>query len=130
MRAVDPVDVLVRWLREQDGIPSTAPTGDLVGRETGDTTILLAESGGFRAIRDRMDRVDIEYDVRHTDRGECKRLALLCRKLLLEELAATKSVGGIEVLDVEDISRPQYYPDSTSREHVYGGEVVVFYVDA
>lgn len=130
MKAIDPIEVLVRWLREQPGIPAEAPTGDLVGRETGDCTILLAESGGIRAVRDRMDRTDIEYDVYGLDRAKCKALALRCRGLLLESLPDTNAVAGTEILDVEEIARPQYFPDSTSREHVYGGEVAVFHVDA
>ncbi|MFE4513767.1 hypothetical protein ACFRMQ_06130 [Kitasatospora sp. NPDC056783] len=79
-------------------------------------------------VRDRMDRADVEYDVYHQERAEAKRLALLVRRLLLEELPGQEA-GGALVLDVAEISRPRYYPDSVSREHMYGGEVSIFYVE-
>ncbi|QUI30681.1 hypothetical protein H9W91_07280 [Streptomyces alfalfae] len=126
---VDPVEFLTDYLRSQPDIPKDSPTGDMGSREAGDTTIYLEHSGGFRVVRDRMDRFDIEYDVYHVDREQAVQLALLVREKFLEELPGSV-VGPAEVLDVEDISTPRYYPDSTSREHMYGGEVAVFFVES
>ncbi|MEU4920270.1 hypothetical protein AB0G29_13025 [Streptomyces parvus] len=123
---IDPVDFLVAFLRTQPGIPGTAPKGDLTNHTYGDTTVYLEPSGGFRMVRDRMDRVDIEYDVYSLDRKACVDLALTVREALLEALP-NKTVDGALVLDVEDIQFPTYYPDKTSREHVYGGELSVFF---
>ncbi|OKH95416.1 hypothetical protein AB852_00685 [Streptomyces uncialis] len=80
-------------------------------------------------VRDRMDRFDIEYDVYHADRERAVQLALLVREKFLEDLPGL-TVGPAEVLDVEEITSPRYYPDSTSREHMYGGEVSVFFVES
>ncbi|QLE71109.1 hypothetical protein FGW37_05375 [Streptomyces rectiverticillatus] len=125
----DPVAFLVKYLRSLNAYPANAVTGDLVGREPGQTTIYLEHSGGFRMVRYRMDRADIEYDVYHLDREQAARLAHDLRARLLEEAPGT-AVDGVLVLDVAEISSPRYYPDTTSREHVYGGEISVFYTDA
>lgn len=126
---VDPIDIVFQYLNSLQEIPDGAPTGDLVGRKVGDTTICLYNSGGFRMVRDRMDRVDIEYDVYHTDRAKAAGLALLTREFLLEDLPG-KTISGVTVLDVDDISIPTYLPDKESREHVYGGEVAIFLVES
>ncbi|MFJ7907505.1 hypothetical protein [Kitasatospora sp. NPDC096204] len=126
---IDPVTVVWEYLSSLPDLPHGSVTGDLVGREAGETTVYLAESGGHRLVRDRMDRADIEYDVYAEDRAEAKRLALLVRQALLERLPGQEA-GGALVLDVAEVSRPRYYPDSVSREHMYGGEIAVFYVVA
>jgi hypothetical protein len=125
----DPVDLVWTFLRSLPGVPVGAPTGDLVGRSVGDTTIYLHHSGGTRMVRDRMDRADVEFDVYHQDRHQAAALAYLCREALLEALPGSV-IGDVQVLDVDEISAPRYFPDTASREHVYGGEVAVFYVDA
>ncbi|MFD8088969.1 hypothetical protein [Streptomyces malaysiensis] len=125
---VDPVDLIWKYLNSLKDIPEGAPAGDLVGREAGDTTIYLNHSGGFRIVRDRMDRADIEYDVYHEDRAAAAGLAFLCREHFLEDLPG-EVIGDVQVLDVAEISMPRYFPDSTSREHVYGGEITVFFTD-
>ncbi|MCZ4119034.1 hypothetical protein [Streptomyces sp. H39-S7] len=126
---VDPIGILFQYLNSLHEIPDGAPTGDLVGRKVGDTTIYLNHSGGYRMVRDRLDRVDIEYDVYHTDRAKAAGLALLTREFLLEDLPG-RTLLGVTVLDVDDISIPRYLPDEDSREHVYGGEVAIFLVES
>ncbi|MFD8594554.1 hypothetical protein ACFV1L_06095 [Kitasatospora sp. NPDC059646] len=116
------------YLADRPEIPAGAPIGDLVGREVGDVTVYLNQSGGHRMVRDRMDRADVEYDVYHLDRAKARRLAGTVRELLLEDLPG-RDVGGALVLDVTEISSPRYLPDLTSREHVYGGEITLFYVE-
>lgn len=123
---IDPVEVLVTFLRSLPGIPSGVVTGAMTEHATGDTTVYLEHSGGYRMVRDRMDRADIEYSVYAVDRKECVDLALQVREKLLEVLPG-QAVGGALVLDVDDIAAPSYYPDDQSREHMYGGEVAVFY---
>ncbi|MFH8346784.1 hypothetical protein [Streptomyces sp. NPDC018045] len=125
---LDPITFLVPYLRGRFPLLKTAVTGDLVGRTPGDTTVYLAHSGGFRAVRSRMDRADIEYEVYHPDRGKAASLAYEIREALLEDLPGL-SVSGALVLDVADIDTPKYLPDSTSREHCYGGEVTVSYIE-
>ncbi|MFJ2187825.1 hypothetical protein ACIOJE_07635 [Kitasatospora sp. NPDC087861] len=117
------------YLSSLPDLPAGSVTGDMVGRQAGDTTIYLAQSGGHRMVRDRMDRADIEYDVYHQDRAEAARLAHVVRQHLLEQLPG-REVAGALVLDVAEISIPRYYPDSTSREHMYGGEISIFYIEA
>ncbi|MGW6597907.1 hypothetical protein [Streptomyces sp. NPDC055036] len=96
---------------------------------TGNTTIYLEPSGGFRVVRDRMDRAGVEYSVYSTDRKECVDLALRVREKFLEALPGLV-VGKALVLDVDEVSSPQYYPDESSREHMYGGEVTLFFIEA
>lgn len=125
----DPVEFVVEFLRSVPGLPAQYVTGDHVGHEAGQPMVYVEHSGGFRMVRDRMDRSDVEVDVYHEDRKAAVDLAYRCREALLEELPG-RVVGGVEVLDVDEISAPRYFPDSTSREHMYGGEVAVFYVEA
>lgn len=126
---VDPVEVLVSFLRSQPEIPEGIVTGDLTEHVTGDPCIYLEHSGGYRVVRDAMDCAHIEYDVYHLDRKECVNLSFLVREKLLEELPGRVFAGAL-VLDVVGISMPVYYPDKSSREHMYGGEVAVFYKPA
>lgn len=126
---LDPVEVLATYLRSLSDFPASVPKGDMNEHTTGETTVYLEHSGGFRVVRDRMDRFDIEYDVYALDRKICVDLALLVRERLLESLPNT-AVGGAFVCDVEEIAAPSYYPDKSSREHMYGGEVALFLIDA
>ncbi|MFD0384456.1 hypothetical protein ACFQ2B_26120 [Streptomyces stramineus] len=71
--------------------------------------IYIEHSGGFRMVRDRMDRADIVISVRHEDRKHAVDLAYRCRAALLEELPG-RVVAGAEVLDVEEISSPAMSP--------------------
>ncbi|MES9589965.1 hypothetical protein ABWK57_14050 [Streptomyces sp. NPDC094045] len=124
----DPVAFLVHHLRGRLDLPPGAVTGDLVGRNPLDVTVYLAHSGGYRSVRSRMDRADIEYEVFHPDREKAASLAYEVREVLLEELPG-KPVLDALVLDVVDIESPKYLPDSTSREHCYGGEVAMSYIE-
>ncbi|WKK23033.1 hypothetical protein QZH56_30490 [Streptomyces olivoreticuli] len=123
----DPVGLLVEYLRGAPGIGEYV-TGDLVGREPGQVTIYLEHSGGFRRVRDRADRGDIEYSVFHPDRSEAVALAYTLRERLLEH-APGAVVTGAQFLDVAEISSPRYLPDTISREHVYGGEIALFLIE-
>lgn len=126
---IDPIEFLVSFLNSLPEIPEDSVTGDLTQHVTGETAVYLEHMGGFRVVRNRMDRVDIEYDVYALDRKEAVDLALLVREKLLEELPDTV-VGGALVLDVDEIDSPKYDPDDSSREHVYCGQVAVFYTAA
>ncbi|MFD7257171.1 hypothetical protein [Streptomyces sp. NPDC059874] len=113
------------YLRSLPDVPVGAPKGDMTEHVAGDTTVYLEHSGGFRIVRDSADRADIEYSVYSLDRKVCIDLAMLVREKLLEDLPG-RTVAGALVLDVEDIASPAYFPDDSSREHMYGGEVAVF----
>ncbi|MFI5802972.1 hypothetical protein [Streptomyces sp. NPDC051561] len=115
------------YLRTQQDIPTEAPKGDMTRHQVGDTTVYLEHNGGYRVVRDSADRADIEYDVYALDRKAAVDLAYLVRERLLEDLPETSLLGCL-VLDVEEISSPVYYPDDSSREHMYGGEVAVYIV--
>ncbi|MFD7336666.1 hypothetical protein ACFV98_11765 [Streptomyces violascens] len=125
---VDPVSVVHEYLR---GIPelAAAVTGDLVGREPNETAIYIEHAGGYRAVRDSMDRADITFQVYSEHRDEAAELAYLVRELLLEGLPGRR-VGGALVLDVSEGISPRYAPDSTSREHSYLGEVSIFVTES
>ncbi|MFJ7901894.1 hypothetical protein ACIQ6V_15625 [Streptomyces sp. NPDC096198] len=125
---IDPVAVVFDFLAARKDMADHV-TGDLVGREPNETTIYLEHSGGFRAVRDRMDRADITYQVYAEDRSMAAELASVVREALLEELPGT-SVGQALVLDVSEGISPRYFPDTTSREHTYQGEVTVFITDS
>jgi len=122
---VDPIDLLVGYLRTRPEIPDGAPTGDMVGREAGDTTVYLEPTGGMRMVRYAMDRFDVEYQVYERDREDAAKLAFTVRSILLEDLPGTM-IGDNQVLDVAEISAPHYDPDESSREQVYIGEIGLF----
>ncbi|MFI2031395.1 hypothetical protein [Streptomyces buecherae] len=123
---VDAIEFVIEFLRTRPTIPRDAVRGDMTEHTTGATTVYLEHSGGYRVVRDCMDRVDIEYEVYALDRKRCIDLALLVRQEVLENLPG-QIIAGAEVLDAGEISAPTYIPDTESREHVYGGEVSVFY---
>lgn len=123
----DPVEVVIEYLRSVPDLPAQYITGDHVGHQAGDPMVYVEHTGGFRMVRDRLDRADITVDVYHEDRKRAIDIAYLCREALLEELPG-RVVGGAEVLDVGEISSPRYDPDAISREHVYRGEWAIFFV--
>ncbi|MGW2919522.1 hypothetical protein ACWDBF_16910 [Streptomyces angustmyceticus] len=123
---IDPLEFLVTYLQSIPAIPEGSVIGDLNNHVTGETSVYLEHMGGFRVVRDRMDRVDVEYAAYSVDRKEAIDLALLVREKFLEALPGT-AVGGALVLDVEEIDSPKYDPDDSSREHAYCGQVAVFY---
>ncbi|MFE9442495.1 hypothetical protein ACFYO2_26615 [Streptomyces sp. NPDC006602] len=126
---LDPIEFLATYLDSVPDIPDGSVLGDLTNHVTGETAIYLEHMGGFRVVRDSMDRVDVEYAAYSMDRKEAVDLALLVRERFLEALPNT-SVGGVLVLDVEEIDSPKYDPDDSSREHVYCGQVAVFFTAA
>ncbi|UQI44634.1 hypothetical protein M1P56_09880 [Streptomyces sp. HU2014] len=104
-------------------------TGDLVGREPADTTIYVEHSGGHRAVRNRLDRASTTYQVYSRHREDAAALAFRVREHLLEDLPG-RQVGEALVLDVAEEQAPLYFPDPTSREHSYLGEVALFITEA
>ncbi|MFE9660316.1 hypothetical protein [Streptomyces sp. NPDC005955] len=123
---LDPIEILITFLTSTPGIPPGAVLGDLRNHATGNTVVYLEHMGGFRMVRDRMDRCDVEYAAYSIDRKAAVDLALLVRERFLEGLPGA-SVGDALVLDVEEIDSPRYDPDESSREHVYCGQVAFFY---
>ncbi|RLV10227.1 hypothetical protein CTZ27_03130 [Streptomyces griseocarneus] len=99
-----------------------------MGREPGEVTVYVEHNGGFRIVRHRADRADVEYLVLHPDREGAAGLAYRVRELLLEGLPGV-DVGGALVLDVADVDTPKYLPDLISREHCYRGEVAITYIE-
>ncbi|MFG2228029.1 hypothetical protein [Streptomyces sp. NPDC048644] len=124
----DPIAFLVQHLRGRLKLPPGAVTGDLVGRNPGDVTVYLEHSGGFRIVRNRADRADVEYSAIGPDREKAAGLAYEVREALLEELPGAE-LDGVLVLDVAEVDSPKYLPDSTSREHCYVAEVAVSYIE-
>lgn len=122
---IDPIEALVTYLRGRSEIPTGTVRGDFTEHVAGMTTIYLEHSGGFRMLRDSMDRADIEYSVYSLDRKNAVDLAYKVRETLLESLPST-SIPGALILDVTEVASPSYFPDESSREHMYGGEVAVF----
>ncbi|AYG79995.1 hypothetical protein DWB77_02115 [Streptomyces hundungensis] len=125
---IDPVAVVFAFLSARKDLAGHV-TGDLVGREPSETTIYLEHAGGHRVVRDRMDRADITYQVYAEDRSVAAELAYRVREALLEELPG-RAVGEALVLDAAEAISPRYFPDTTSREHTYQGEVTVFITDS
>ncbi|MFF4557168.1 hypothetical protein [Streptomyces sp. NPDC001422] len=125
----DPIPLVVSFLRSQAGIPAGAVTGTLDGRSVGDTTIYIIHAGGFRAVRDRMDRADILYDVYGKDRESAAALAYQVRARLLEDMPNTV-VSGHVVLDVTETSSPRWNPDMQSDEPAFTGDVTVYFTTA
>jgi hypothetical protein len=124
---VDPLPLVIEFLRQCPDVPADAVTGTLVGRNVGETTVYIIQAGGYRHQRDRMDCADILYDVYGQSAAEAGTLAYLVREYLLEHLPGTALKGAL-VLDVQDISSPHWHPDKESLEPAYTGEVRLFLV--
>lgn len=123
---VDPTASVVEYLRTFPDLPRA--TGDLNARTVGDPTLYIFSTGGFRMLRESMDRTDIKYEVYNQDREAAAAMALQVRKYLLSSLPGVVA-GNAYVLDVGEVNQPYYDPDPTSREHVYCGEIALFYVE-
>lgn len=121
----DPIPLLISYLRSIPELPSGAVTGTLVGRNVGETTIYLIQSGGYRSKRDRVDRMYVLYDVYSGSPAEAGALAYTVREYLLEQLPG-KSLNGVLVLDVREEDAPSWHPDMQSLEAAYSGEVSVY----
>lgn len=124
---VDPLPLVISYLKSCHDIPADAVTGTLVGRNVGETTIYVIHSGGYRMVRDRMDRADILYDVYGQDAASAGSLAYLVREYLLEHLPG-EILGGAQVLDVHEGSSPRWHPDKESLEPAFTGEVCLYLV--
>jgi hypothetical protein len=125
----DPIPLVISFLRAQPDIPADAVSGNLDDRSVGDTTIYVLHAGGFREVRDRMDRADIVYDVYGKDRESTAALAYLVRAHLLEDMRNTV-VSGHVILDVIETSSPRWNPDTQSDEPAFTGELTVYYTAA
>ncbi|MEU1071556.1 MULTISPECIES: hypothetical protein [unclassified Streptomyces] len=125
---IDPVAVVFDFLKAQKELTDSV-TGDLVGREPGQTTVYIEHAGGHRVVRACMDRADITYQVYARDRQEAAELAYAVREFLLEALPG-RQVGDALLLDVTEGVSPRYFPDPTSREHTYQGEATLFLTEA
>jgi hypothetical protein len=126
--STDPMKSIIQFLRGQSDLPPGSVTGDMNSREVGSTTVYVEPNGGFRMVRDCMDRIDVVYEVYDLDREKAADLAFLVRQHFLENAPDTVS-GDLYYLDTLEISMPDYEPDSSSREHVYSGEVSLFYIE-
>lgn len=125
----DPIAAIVEFLRSLSDLPQGSVTGDMTSREVETTTIYVEHNGGFRQVRDCMDRVDVAYEVYDLDREKAAELAFLVREHFLTGLQGV-TVGNLYFLDSHETHMPDYEPDSSSREHMYSGEVSLFYVEA
>ncbi len=123
----DPIPLLVSYLRSIPEIPSGAVTGTLVGRNVGETTIYLMQSGGYRVRRNRVDRMFVVYDVYGKSPADASALAYVVREYLLEQLPG-QSLKGVLVLDVREEDAPSWHPDKESLEPAYTGEVSMYLV--
>lgn len=123
----DPIAAVIQFLRSLPDLPAGSVTGDMNARTVGDTTVYVYHSGGFRVLRDSMDRIDIAFEVYAQGREEAADLAFLVREHLLRDLRDV-TVGTIYFLDADGDLLPDYEPDSSSREHMYCGEVTLFYI--
>ncbi|MFF8629683.1 hypothetical protein [Streptomyces werraensis] len=122
---VDPLPLVLDFLKSSPDIPDDIVTGSLVGRNVGETTVYVIQSGGFRIRRDRLDRFDFLYDVYHQTPAEAGALAYVVREYLLEQFPDT-ALKGARVLNVWEVSAPQWNPDKESLEPAYTGEVAVY----
>jgi hypothetical protein len=127
--SLDPIASVVQFLRGLPDLPPGSVVGDMNAREVGDTTVYVEHNGGYRVVRDCMDRVFVSYEVYDLDREKAAELAFLVRKHLLTGLRAA-TVGSMYFLDAHDEELPNYEPDANSREHVYCGEVSLYYAEA
>lgn len=124
-----PMPAIVQFLRSLSDLPPGSVKGDMTDREVGQTTIYVEHNGGIRMVRDCMDRIDVVYEVYSLDREQAEALAFEVREHFLSGLQ-NLTVGSLHFLDSEDLQMPDYEPDSSSREHVYSGEVALFYTPA
>ncbi|MEV3860714.1 hypothetical protein AB0J38_41195 [Streptomyces sp. NPDC050095] len=126
---LDPLPLVIEFLRSSPGITTETVTGTLVGRSVGEPTVYVIQSGGLRMVRHRLDRFDVLYDVYGTSTAEAAALAYTVRTLLLEQLPGTTLQGAL-VLDVAEVSAPAWHPDAVSQEPAYTGEVSLFLVES
>lgn len=116
---IDPLDLVISWLRLQPELSGVAIGVDLVGHTTGDSAIVVDISPlSRRVVRDKMDRWELTFSYYGADKRTVAQLSGKAREILLERLPATR-INGVTVTDVQENHAPYDFSDSTSNEQRY-----------
>lgn len=109
----DPTPLLVLPLRSMAS--GTFVSGDWIGRPEGRPTVIVEYDGGYRVVRDRMDRAEFTIHVYAGTRAVTAALAFNLRARVLADLPGAV-VNGIQIADVDELMMPTPTPDEESRE--------------
>lgn len=113
---VDPLALLVGYLKAQPELAGIKVSVDLVGHITGQRLVHVElMPGGQRIVRDRMDMFNFAINYYGADKRDASALAWDVREILIERLPATR-ISNYVVSDVEEDSIPYDFPDDFSDE--------------
>lgn len=113
----EPTPLVVQFLRQAAG-PDVFVSGDWIGRPQGKAAVIVDFDGGWRTVRDRMDRAEFTVHVYASDRDATSVLAFRLRDLVLTSMPG-HVWSGVQVADVEELMMPSPTPDEESREWRY-----------
>lgn len=112
----EPTALLVAFVRSIS--PGVFVSGDWIGRPEGVRAVIIDFEGGWRTVRDRMDRADFTLHVYGPDRDATSDLAYTLRDSVLSTLPGAV-LSGVQVADIEELMIPTPTPDEASREPRY-----------
>jgi hypothetical protein len=116
---IDPLDLIISWLRQQPELTAIAIGADLVGHTQGESAIVIEISPlSRRMVRDKMDRWELTFNYYGADKRTVAQLSGKAREILLERLPALH-INGVTVTDVEESHAPYDFSDPTSNEQRY-----------
>ncbi|WP_436776046.1 hypothetical protein [Yinghuangia sp. YIM S09857] len=113
----EPTPLVAEFMIEHAG-PGVYVSGDWIGRPEGKSAVIVDFDGGYRVVRDRMDRAEFVIHVYAATREAASALAFRLRDAALSSLPAHVA-HGVQVADAEELMMPTPTPDELSRESRY-----------
>ncbi|GAA2916975.1 hypothetical protein GCM10020221_11290 [Streptomyces thioluteus] len=104
-------------------------SGSMVGRAKGQRSVIVEASGGYREMRERLDRAEVTLHIYGPAQMATSDLAHVVRELLLEGLPGQRA-GGALVLDVAEVHMPFPLADESSGEFRYVHALSLYLIEA
>lgn len=113
----NPAQLLADYLKtlpEFTGIPVAL---DMAGHVTGNKRIVLYYAGGYRSVRNKADRFDLDVNYYSKTKTDAIVLGMTVREYLLEQIPGIRLGGGkVVYADVVETTAPYDFSDSVTGE--------------
>jgi hypothetical protein len=112
---VDPIALVINYLKAQPELTGIPVIADLVGHNSGELAVQVDLGGGGRYVRDKADHWVLTINYYGPTKRDTVSLALTVREILLERLP-TQRISGVTVADVHEGHAPTDHSDSVIGE--------------